>query len=57
LLEREGTEYTVGKIAAKTGKASAHIAKRLRLSDLISPVADARTAGLSRKDRVSDCPG
>src|ERR1700733_5887211 len=45
LLEREGAAYTVEKIAAKTGKASAHIAKRLRLLDLISPVADAFTAG------------
>jgi ParB family chromosome partitioning protein len=45
LLEREAAGYTVEKIAAKTGKASAHIAKRLRLLDLIPPVADAFTAG------------
>lgn len=45
LLEREGARYTVEKIAAKTGKAAAHIAKRLRLLDLIPPVADAFTAG------------
>jgi ParB family transcriptional regulator, chromosome partitioning protein len=45
LLEREGAGYTVEKIAAKTGKAGAHIAKRLRLLDLIPPVADAFTAG------------
>jgi ParB family chromosome partitioning protein len=45
LLEREGAAYTVEKIAAKTGKAAAHIAKRLRLLDLIPPVADAFTAG------------
>ena len=45
LLEREGAGYTVEKIAAKIGKAAAHIAKRLRLLDLIPPVADAFTAG------------
>src|ERR1700721_2572171 len=45
LLECEGAGYTVEKIAAKTGKAAAHIAKRLRLLDLIPPVADAFTAG------------
>ena len=45
LLEREGAGYTVEKIAARTGKAAAHIAKRLRLLDLIPPVADAFTAG------------
>jgi ParB family transcriptional regulator, chromosome partitioning protein len=45
LLERDGAGYTVEKIAAKTGKASAHIAKRLRLLDLTAPVADAFTAG------------
>jgi ParB family chromosome partitioning protein len=45
LLEREGAGYTVEKIAAKTGKAAAHIAKRLRLLDLIPPVADSFTAG------------
>jgi ParB family transcriptional regulator, chromosome partitioning protein len=45
LLEREEAGYTVEKIAARTGKAAAHIAKRLRLLDLIPPVADAFTAG------------
>ena len=45
LLEREGAAYTVEKIAARTGKAAAYIAKRLRLLDLIPPVADAFTAG------------
>jgi ParB family transcriptional regulator, chromosome partitioning protein len=45
LLEREGAAYTVEKIAARTGKAAAHIAKRLRLLALIPPVADAFTAG------------
>ena len=45
LLEREGAGYTIEKIAAKTGKNAAYIAKRLRLLDLIPPVADAFTAG------------
>ena len=45
LLEREGAGYTVEKIAAKTGKAAAYIAKRLRLLDLIPAVAGAFTAG------------
>jgi ParB family transcriptional regulator, chromosome partitioning protein len=45
LLEREGAGYTVEKIAAKTGMVAAHIAKRLRLLDLIPPVAAAFTAG------------
>src|SRR5258708_7169868 len=45
LLEREGAGYTIEKIAAKTGKAAAYIAKRLRLLDLIPLVAEAFTAG------------
>ena len=45
LLEREGTGYTIEKIAAKTGKKAPYIAKQLRLLDLIPPVADAFTAG------------
>jgi ParB family chromosome partitioning protein len=45
LLDREGEGYTVEKIAAKTGKAASFIAKRLRLLDLIPPVAAAFTAG------------
>jgi ParB family chromosome partitioning protein len=44
LLEREEVGYTVEKIAAKTGKADAHIAKRLRLLGSIPTVADAFTA-------------
>jgi len=44
LLEREGAGYTIEKIAAKTGKAAAYVAKRLRLLDLIPPVAEAFTA-------------
>jgi len=45
LLEREGSEYTIQKIAARVGKAAAHVAKRLKLLDLIQPAADAFTAG------------
>jgi ParB family transcriptional regulator, chromosome partitioning protein len=45
LLERERAAYTIEKIAAKTGKAAAYIAKRLRLLDLIPPVAEAFTVG------------
>jgi ParB family chromosome partitioning protein len=45
LLEREEAAYTIEKIAAKTGKSAAYIAKRLRLLDLIPPVAEAFAAG------------
>jgi ParB family transcriptional regulator, chromosome partitioning protein len=45
LLESEGAGYTVERMAAKTGKAASFIAERLRLLDLIPPVADAFTAG------------
>jgi ParB family chromosome partitioning protein len=45
LIEREGARYTLEKIAAKTGKAAAYIARHLRLLDLIPPVAAAFTAG------------
>ena len=45
MLEREGAGYTIEKIAAKTGKTAAYIAKRLRLLDLTPPVAEAFTAG------------
>lgn len=45
LLDREGTGYTVEKIAANTGKAASFIAKRLRLLDLVPPVAVAFRAG------------
>ena len=45
LLDREGAGYTIEKISAKTGKNAAHIAKRIRLLDLIPPVAEAFTAG------------
>jgi len=45
LLERQETTYTIEKVAAKTGKSAAYIAKRLRLLDLVPLVADAFTAG------------
>ena len=45
LLDREGADYTIEKIAAKTGKAASFIAKRLKLLDLTQPAADAFTAG------------
>lgn len=45
LLDKEGGEYTIEKIAAKTGKVASFIAKRLKLLDLAQPVADAFTAG------------
>jgi ParB family chromosome partitioning protein len=45
LLEREGAGYTIEKLAGKTGKNASYISKRLRLLDLIPPVADAFTSG------------
>src|SRR5467141_4498021 len=45
LLDREGADYTIEKIAAKTGKGASFIAKRLKLLDLTQPAADAFTAG------------
>jgi ParB family transcriptional regulator, chromosome partitioning protein len=45
LLDREGADYSIEKIAAKTGKAASFIAKRLKLLDLAQPAADAFTAG------------
>jgi ParB family chromosome partitioning protein len=45
LLDRDGAEYTIEKIAAKTGKVPSFIAKRLKLLDLTQPAADAFTAG------------
>ena len=45
LLDREGADYSIEKIAAKTGKAASFIAKRLKLLDLTQPAADAFTAG------------
>jgi len=45
LLDREGGEYTIERIAARTGKAAAHVAKRLKLLGLTPAVADAFAAG------------
>jgi ParB family transcriptional regulator, chromosome partitioning protein len=45
LLDREGGEYTIERIAARTGKAAAHVAKRLKLLSLTPAVADAFAAG------------
>jgi len=45
LLDREGAEYTIEKIAVTTGKAASFIAKRLKLLELIEAAADAFTAG------------
>ncbi len=45
LLEREGSQYTVQRIAARVGKTAAYMAKRLKLLDLVQPAADAFTAG------------
>ncbi len=45
LLDREGSQYTVETIAAKTGKNAAFITKRLKLLDLTQPVADVFLAG------------
>jgi ParB family transcriptional regulator, chromosome partitioning protein len=44
LLDRDGAGYSIETIAAKTGKAAAYIAKRLRLLDLIPSVSGAFTA-------------
>lgn len=45
LLETDGTKYTVETIAAKTGKPAAFIAKRMKLLDLVQPVAETFLAG------------
>lgn len=45
LLDRESADYSIEKIAAKTGKSASFIAKRLKLLDLTKPAADAFTAG------------
>src|SRR5580704_915635 len=45
LLDREDAQYTVEKIAAKTGKKAAFVAKSLKLLDLTQPVADVFLAG------------
>ena len=45
LLEREEAGYTIEMIATKTGKKASYVAKRLRLLELIPPVAESFTAG------------
>jgi len=45
LLDRQGDKYSIETIAAKTGKPTSFIAKRLTLLDLIPPAADAFVAG------------
>ena len=40
LLDQEGSKYTIETIASKTGKNASFIAKRLKLLNLIQPVAD-----------------
>ena len=44
LMDRDGAEYAIEKIAAKTGKAASFVAKRLKLLDLTQSPADAFTA-------------
>jgi ParB family chromosome partitioning protein len=41
LLEVEGAKYTVAEIAAKCGKSEGYVLNRVKLTDLIPPVADA----------------
>jgi ParB family transcriptional regulator, chromosome partitioning protein len=48
LLEREDGAYTIEKIAARTGKAAAHVAQRLKLLGLAPAVADAFARGTTR---------
>jgi len=41
LVEVEGAKYTVAEIAAKCGKSEAYVLNRIRLTELIPPVAEA----------------
>lgn len=41
LLEVEATKYTVAEIAAKCGKSEAYVLNRIKLTELIPPVAEA----------------
>ena len=41
LLEVEGAKYTVAEIAAKCGKGEPYIVNRIRLTELVPPVAEA----------------
>lgn len=45
LLDREDGAYTIEKIAARTGKAAAHVAQRLKLLGLAPAVAEAFARG------------
>src|SRR5262249_2265432 len=45
LLDKDGVKYTIEKVAAKTGKTAAFVAKRLTLLDLVKLAADAFTSG------------
>jgi ParB family chromosome partitioning protein len=44
LLDAEGTKYNVETFAAKTGKSAAFIVKRMKLLDLVQPVAEYTTS-------------
>lgn len=41
LIEVEATKYTVAEIAAKCGKSEAYVVNRIKLTELIPPVAEA----------------
>src|SRR5579871_4308326 len=41
LLELDGPKYTVGEIAARSGKSEAYVLGRVKLTELIEPVAEA----------------
>lgn len=45
ILDREGSTYTIDKLAARLGKSASFIARRLKLLDLTDPVAKAFAAG------------
>lgn len=45
LLDQEGSKYTIENISSKTGKHPSFIAKRLKLLDLVKPIADVFLAG------------
>jgi ParB family chromosome partitioning protein len=45
LLDQEASKYTIENISSKTGKHPSFIAKRLKLLDLVKPVADVFLAG------------
>ena len=45
LLDQEDSKYSIENISSKTGKHPSFIAKRLKLLDLVKPVADVFVAG------------